>query len=242
MLRFSSANPVYQLSKLEAIKHRQASAEMTFSESVLEIFGLQSGEKPCYPIWEQLVREVVHHMHQPDFREEFYPLIKNEEVNLRLLTMHLWLLSDRLKHSKQGFLPPQDWWRHRSTLFIFRTRSFPQRFYRNQYKNFQNYQVLPEHLFLEDFTSSAVKTTQQTFRSLDKAFKVELEGEQQQAALQEAVLSSILGEGFSAENPMNLKLSLYILAHRNYLGSLSWADVRDYRINWGLKEQKRLEE
>ena len=55
------------------------------------------------PFWEILVDECVVHLHSPEFREEFFALIRNDEIYIRLYVMHLWLIADRLKQSNVQF-------------------------------------------------------------------------------------------------------------------------------------------
>ena len=43
------------------------------------------------------------------------------------------------------------------------------------------------------------------------------------------------------EDPIVRKLSLYTVAHRNYLRSLPYELMRDYKINWGLKQILKIE-
>ena len=45
-----------------------------------------------------------------------------------------------------------------------------------------------------------------------------------------------------AEDPIVRKLSLYILAHRNYLWSLPYTIMRNHKINWGLKKVLKIDE
>jgi len=47
---------------------------------------------------------------------------------------------------------------------------------------------------------------------------------------------------FHEEHPLVEKLALYILAHKNYLDSLSFEMVKLFEVNWGLKKVKALEE
>lgn len=49
------------------------------------------------------MREATIHIHSPEFREEFYPLIRNDEIHAKLFCLHLWLLADRLRHSSVAF-------------------------------------------------------------------------------------------------------------------------------------------
>lgn len=82
------------------------------------------------------MREAVLHMHSPEFREEFYPLVRHDECHIRLFSLHLWLLADRLKHTAQPMTPLADYINHRRSLYVLCGRRFPQDFYRKQYSNF----------------------------------------------------------------------------------------------------------
>ena len=39
---------------------------------------------------------------------------------------------------------------------------------------------------------------------------------------------------------MVAKVELYIQAHRTYLQSLSFQQIKDYRVNWGLKNVREI--
>lgn len=91
-----------ELKDPKAVYKSEQEIKSNKSYQLLNLVGLQSDSKQKYPLWEQLVREVILHLHSPEFREEFYPLIRNDEIHTRLFSLHLWLLSDRLKHTRQS--------------------------------------------------------------------------------------------------------------------------------------------
>ena len=44
------------------------------------------------------------------------------------------------------------------------------------------------------------------------------------------------------DDPIVAKFALYLLAHTNYLDSLPYEIMRDYKINWGLGKTLKLKE
>ena len=50
-----------------------------------------------YPMWQILGREAVAHIKSRDFRDQFYKLIRNDDIHVRLASIHLFLLADRVK-------------------------------------------------------------------------------------------------------------------------------------------------
>ena len=44
------------------------------------------------------------------------------------------------------------------------------------------------------------------------------------------------------EDPIVRRLALYTLAHRNYLATVPYEIMRDYKVNWGLKKTAKLQE
>ena len=44
------------------------------------------------------------------------------------------------------------------------------------------------------------------------------------------------------EDPIIKKLALYVIAHRNYLQTLNFQEMRDNKINWGLKKVHKIGE
>ena len=69
-------------------------------------------------------------MHSAEFRDDFYPLIKNDEIYLKMFCLHLWLISDRLKHSTTGSLE------YRMAKWVLCGRRFPNKFYSDSYLHF----------------------------------------------------------------------------------------------------------
>jgi phosphohistidine phosphatase SixA len=88
------------------------------------------------------------------------------------------------------------------------------------------------HLFLEDFTSFLSSANAQTYKALTKAF----DHQDHKEALKQTIYQQTFKEQFTLDNPLTEKLSVYVLAHRNYLASLTLSEIKDSRINWGLKE------
>ena len=70
------------------------------------------------------MRETVIHIHSPEFREEFYPLVRNDEIHTRVFCMHLWLLSDRLKHSNKALSFSKAYLQHKQAVYILCGRRF----------------------------------------------------------------------------------------------------------------------
>lgn len=129
--RLSSFRSFSTRSKLDIVKYNQNKSQQTYFYSLQTMLGLQSTDRPQYPLWEQLVREAVYHMHSAEFREEFYPLVRHDEVHVRLFSIHLWLLADRLKHTSQPMLPLGAYLNHRYTLYVLCGRRFPKYFFEN---------------------------------------------------------------------------------------------------------------
>ena len=97
--------------------------------------------------------ESVLHLHSPGFREEFYGLIRNDEIYARLFCLHLFLISDRLRMS-QVSIGSHGLWRfveHRRAMYALAARRYNRAFYQTTYQNFHSH--LPEELFYDDFVA-----------------------------------------------------------------------------------------
>jgi len=46
-----------------------------------------------YDLWEQLAREVVAHLQSDAFKSEFPAFVKDDEANIRLFSLHLFLIA-----------------------------------------------------------------------------------------------------------------------------------------------------
>ena len=115
------------------------------------------------PLWDQLVGECVLHLHSSEFRDEFYGLIRNDEIYIRLYSLHLFLLAERLKSCT---VPLRDsiaeFIEHRKVLYVLSARRFPLRFYQKSYQNFHDH--LPEELFLTDFKTFLNLANKKTYK------------------------------------------------------------------------------
>ena len=60
--------------------------------------------------------------------------------------------------------------------------------------------------------------------------------------LESTVLKVTFQDLVAEDDPVVAKFALYILAHRNYLRSLPYQVMRDYKVNWGLKKVLKLGE
>jgi hypothetical protein len=60
--------------------------------------------------------------------------------------------------------------------------------------------------------------------------------------LREVIARVTLDGEYSPEDPITEKLAVYTLAHRNYLHSLNYRILTHYKVNWGLRKIKKLEE
>lgn len=70
-------------------------------------------------------------MHSTAFREEFYGLVRNDEIYVRLYCLHLFLLAERLRMSKitvsnHGLSVYMD---HRRAMLALGARRFNRTFY-----------------------------------------------------------------------------------------------------------------
>ena len=123
------------------------------------------------PLWQQLVGESVLHIHSPAFREEFYGLIRHDEIHVRLFSMHLFLLADRMRMSRVTIFNHglASTYEHKKTMFALGARRFNRIFYQNTYQNFHSH--LPEELFYTDFKTFFKKTNKNVYKVLGKTFK-----------------------------------------------------------------------
>ena len=110
---------------------------------MLGFLGLGSNEEKPLALWEILVREAVMHIHSSEFREEFYALIRNDEIHTRLYSLHLLLIAEKLKHSKsqsKGVFPTYKlWFGYRWALFRLNSRILPLNFYQLSYAGFHSH-------------------------------------------------------------------------------------------------------
>lgn len=122
-------------------------------------------------MWQQLVGECVLHLHSPAFREEFYGLIRNDEIYIRLFCLHLFLLADRMRKCrvKVGSHGLSTFMEHKNMMLALGARRFGRDFYQKTYQNFHSH--LPEELFYDDFVVFFKDTNKKTQRALSRAFK-----------------------------------------------------------------------
>lgn len=101
------------------------------------------------------------HMRTREFREEFLQLVRNDEIHIRLFSLHLYLLVERLREP-EGIGAPKltsnfrEYVDFKRSLFVLNSRKFPRPFMYHAYESFHSH--LPEELFYEDFTTFLKKS------------------------------------------------------------------------------------
>ena len=55
-----------------------------------------------YPFWQQVSREAVAQVKSQQFRDQFFKLVCHDEIHIRLLSLHLYLLSAQVKNLRLG--------------------------------------------------------------------------------------------------------------------------------------------
>jgi hypothetical protein len=60
--------------------------------------------------------------------------------------------------------------------------------------------------------------------------------------IKESLSRVVLDEEYSPEDPITEKLALYTFAHRNYLHSLNYRVLAHYKVNWGLRKIRKIQE
>lgn len=111
------------------------------------------------------------HLHSPPFREEFYGLIRNDEIYVRLYCLHLFLLADRLRNSRVSIVSHglSVYMEHKKLMLALGARRYNRNFYQNTYQNFHSH--LPEELFYEDFVVFFKDANKSTHKAFSRVYK-----------------------------------------------------------------------
>jgi hypothetical protein len=202
-----------------------------------------------FPFWEQLSREAVAQMKSYTFRDQFYKLVQNDAIHLGMLSVHLFLIAEQLRSTRAVGAPQsmadrlRDYKQLKKAQFIFSTSRFPQSHKYFLYRHF--YSHLPEDLFFEDFERALKRSNRSTFKAYGKAFKAidAMDStEEKLKTLESTVLKATFRDQVTEDDPVVAKFALYLLAHRNYLKSLPYQVMRDYKVNWGLQKVLKIGE
>ena len=78
------------------------------------------------------------------------------------------------------------------------------------------------------------------FKSVFKEVDNEEDEDTKRAVLEEALAKITCLELVRADDPVVRRLAIYVLAHRNYLQTLPYEQIRDYKVNWGLRKTEKL--
>ena len=196
---------------------------------------LSSTDKPIYPPWQQLTREAVKHIKSEEFRTEFFKLVRNDDIHIRLLTLHMYLLADTTRRLRTPL--NTNFKRFYELKFRLGNSYYPEPFNYFLYKHF--FVHLPSELFMGDFKDLLRVGKKDIWKSYGKLFKAIDEGklseiEETKEALETLSHEVVCLEQVEREDPIICKLALYTLAHRNYLNSLPVEALIDYKVNWGL--------
>lgn len=108
-------------------------------------------------------------MRSRSFREEFLQLVRNDEIHIRLFSLHLYLLTEKLKSAHVPISQIRDFLSLKKTLLILNSRRFPRNFLYHSYSAFHSH--LPEELFFEDFSTFFKKANSQTSKAFSTAFE-----------------------------------------------------------------------
>ena len=122
-------------------------------------------------------------------------------------------------------------------------RVYPRTFKHFLYRHFHNH--LPEELFFEDFEKALKKSDKLTVKGYNALFKTldAFESDEERLeAVKETIVDVTCMQLVDKEDPVVRRLALYILAHRNYLTTISFDLLRDYKVNWGLRKTLKLDE
>ena len=91
---------------------------------------------------------------------------------------------------------------------------------------------------MTDFQTFFRKANDKTYRAFNKVFNEDTIDEE----LLKKTISRVTFDGdLSEDNPLTTKLAIYTAAHHNYLQTLSLPALNNYKVNWGLKNIKRLD-
>ena len=124
--------------------------------------------------------------------------------------------------------------------WVLGTRRYPMNHKYFLYRHFHNH--LPEQLFFEDFEAALKEADKQTqvFSSIFKQVDGLPDEQAKLETLQEALAKVTCMELVRDDDPVVRRLALYVLAHRNYLATLPFEVMRDFKVNWGLRKTHKL--
>lgn len=99
------------------------------------------------PLYQMLTMEAVEYLKSDEFKESYLPIERNNDVLIRTLHLHMWLISRALMHQT----PPS--WKAtlqlRTSLVRMNTHRFPWQLREHFYSSFHSH--LPIELFMDDF-------------------------------------------------------------------------------------------
>lgn len=204
-------------------------------------------------IYQSLIFEVVQYLKSNEFYKEFAPFVQNNDTFIKLLCLHISMLTHSLMNN--NYTPPDDqgWkkrlsanWEIRKATFVMNSCKYPTHFLSFLYQQFHSH--LPEELFYEDFVEFFQIHHSKISKQLQKYLKNNPNHENSEK-LREIITKYIVEKDeevnetrpqFDADHPLVQKLELYILAHLKYLDTLDIDDIVRYKVHWGLRKVKKL--
>ena len=100
-------------------------------------------------------REAVAHVKSRDFRDQFFKLMRNDDIYIRLMSLHMFMISERLKAldiSQENITlksNPKMVYEFQLAKYRFGMRRYPESYQQFLYSHF--YSHLPGDLFFTDF-------------------------------------------------------------------------------------------
>jgi len=222
---FSSFSKIPQVEKTVKMPESKG----FFSSS---LFGDSYLSKPAY----LLAKELFEYILENQYLQEEFPIIKeNEEIYVNFMILHVILLNFRLNQEESSYA------RKEATIFQYYCKS-------NFFVDFAT--KVNDHMPVDDFANDFIENYSRRMElynsdlasilSKDKNKKDQIYKEMENMLLKEFLRKNIFMYEISEKDRYLEKLLKYVLAHRNYLMSLTYQELTTLKVFWGFTRETFL--
>lgn len=188
--------------------------------------------KPAY----LLAKELFEYILESQYLQEEFPIVKeNEEIYINFMVLHVILLNFRLNQEESSYALKE------ASIFQYYCKT-------NFFVDFAT--KLNEHMPVDDFANDFIENYARRMEiysqdledilSKDKNKKDQIFKETEMKRLKEFLRKNIFMYEISDKDQYLEKLLKYVLAHRNYLMSLTYQELTTYKVFWGFTQDTFL--
>lgn len=185
---------------------------------------------------ENLSKELFDYLtNSQELRKNFPIITEDNEIYINFMTLHVYIIYSRFAKEESHFAKREA----DKLLFAFKSKYFT-----------KFAEKINDFIPVQDFSSYFTENYNNRFKIIEKEFNQlykesknsHFSKEEQDAEMKKLIRKLIFFNKFPLKHTYIRKTLKYYEAHCNYLDSLPFFELLEYKIYWGFIDQKLLEE